>query len=71
MAGRGSLPGLLAYGNANNVVMEMAKKKRSMVKHTPGLAGANGTDPFMIRDAFLDDVGRMGFWGYRTFPRSD
>lgn len=68
MAGRGSLAGLLAYGNANDVVMEMAKEVLPMVQHTPVLAGVNGTDPFMIRDAFLDDIRRIGFSGIQNFP---
>ena len=53
MAGRGSLAGLMAYGNANEIVMEMAREVLPVVKHTPVLAGVNGTDPFMIRDDFL------------------
>src|SRR4029450_7245244 len=53
MAGRGSLAGLLAYGNANDVVGAMAREAGPVVRHTPVLAGVNGTDPFMIRDAFL------------------
>ena len=51
MAGRGSLAGLLAYGNANEIVCEMAHEVLPVVKHTPVLAGVSGTDPFMIRDA--------------------
>src|SRR5213079_3711094 len=53
MAGRGSLAGLLAYGNANEIVCEMAHEVLPVVKHTPVLAGVNGTDPFMIPDEFL------------------
>ena len=53
MAGRGSLAGLLAYGNANEIVCEMAHEVLPVVKHTPVLAGVNGTDPFMIADEFL------------------
>src|SRR6059058_5286803 len=53
MAGRGSLSGLLAYGNANDVVMEMAKEVLPVVKRTPVLAGVNGTDPFCQFDNFL------------------
>src|SRR3977135_1304844 len=56
MAGRGSLSGLLAYGNANQVVMEMAPEVLTAVHETPVLAGVNGTDPFMIRDHFLRQV---------------
>ena len=53
MAGRGSLAGLLAYGNANEIVCEMAREVLPVVKHTPVLAGVNGTDPFMLREPFL------------------
>src|SRR3954453_2499354 len=53
MAGRGSLAGLLAYGNANEIVTQMAREVLPVVKHTPVLAGVNGTDPFMIREPFL------------------
>src|ERR1700710_3033156 len=53
MAGRGSLAGLLAYGNANDVVVDMAREVLPVVRHTPVLAGVNGTDPFIIRDHFL------------------
>ncbi len=56
MAGRGSLSGLLAYGNANDIVMEMAREMLPVVKKTPVLAGVNGTDPFCIFDKFLDDI---------------
>src|ERR1700689_2320724 len=56
MAGRGSLAGLLAYGNANDVVMEMAQEVLPVVRHTPVLAGVNGTDPFCNFDYFLDQV---------------
>src|SRR5712692_29428 len=56
MAGRGSLSGLLAFGNANDVVMEMAKEVLPVVKKTPVLAGVNGTDPFCVFDLFLNDV---------------
>ena len=52
MAGRGSLAGLLAYGNANDIVMEMAHEVLPMVKKTPVLAGVNGTDPFIITEQF-------------------
>ena len=54
MAGRGSLAGLLAYGNANHIVVEMAGEVLPVVKHTPVLAGVNGTDPFCNFDHFLD-----------------
>jgi predicted TIM-barrel enzyme len=68
MAGRGSLSGLLAYGNANEIVMEMAKEVLPVVKKTPVLAGVNGTDPFCGFDAFLDDVSAVGFSGVQNFP---
>ncbi|MEM0946742.1 MAG: phosphoenolpyruvate hydrolase family protein [Pseudomonadota bacterium] len=68
MAGRGSLAGLLAYGNANEIVVDMAKEVLPVVKHTPVLAGVNGTDPFMIRDRFLDDLIALGFSGVQNFP---
>src|ERR1700751_2804642 len=53
MAGRGSAAGLLAYGNANEIVREMAVEVLPVVKHTPVLAGVNGTDPFVLPDEFL------------------
>src|SRR5215208_356664 len=68
MAGRGSLAGLLAYGNANAIVMEMAHEVLPMVKKTPVLAGVNGTDPFMITEQFLHEVGDIGFSGVQNFP---
>ena len=68
MAGRGSLSGLLAYGNANQIVKEMAYEVLTAVKHTPVLAGVNGTDPFMIRDVFLKELKELGFAGIQTFP---
>ncbi len=71
MAGRGSLAGLLAYGNANEIVMQMAKEVLPVVKNTPVLAGVNGTDPFCMFDSFLDEVAAVGFQGFRTFPPSD
>jgi Predicted TIM-barrel enzyme, possibly a dioxygenase len=57
MAGRGSLAGLLAYGNANEIVLEMAHEVLPVVRHTPVLAGVNGTDPFMLREPFLKKLG--------------
>ena len=54
MAGRGSLAGLMAYGNANEIVLDMAREVLPVVKHTPVLAGVNGTDPFLIDDAFFE-----------------
>ena len=68
MAGRGSLSGLLAYGNANDVVMEMAKEVLPVVKSTPVLAGVNGTDPFCIFNVFLNDLAAAGFSGVQNFP---
>ena len=68
MAGRGSLSGLLAYGNANDIVMEMANEVLPITQKTPVLAGVNGTDPFCNFDAYLDDVKRVGFSGIQNFP---
>jgi predicted TIM-barrel enzyme len=68
MAGRGSLSGLLAYGNANDVVREMAKEVLPVVKKTPVLAGVNGTDPFCVFDVFLSDLAAIGFSGVQNFP---
>src|ERR1700748_2134667 len=68
MAGRGSLAGLLAYGNANEIVCEMAREVLPVVKKTPVIAGVNGTDPFVTMDTFLDDLKRMGFSGVQNFP---
>jgi predicted TIM-barrel enzyme len=68
MAGRGSLAGLLAYGNANEIVREMALEVIPVVKDTPVLAGINGTDPFVIWDRFLDELGSLGFAGVQNFP---
>ncbi|MCO5090606.1 phosphoenolpyruvate hydrolase family protein [Bosea sp. (in: a-proteobacteria)] len=68
MAGRGSLAGVLAYGNANEIVMEMAREVLPVVKRTPVLAGVNGTDPFCLFDSFLDELKRMGFSGVQNFP---
>ncbi len=68
MAGRGSLAGLLAYGNANEIVCEMAHEVLPVVQHTPVLAGVNGTDPFMIADQFLRRLIDLGFSGVQNFP---
>ena len=68
MAGRGSAAGLLAYGNANEIVKEMACEVLPVVKHTPVLAGVNGTDPFVLMPQFLADLKRMGFSGVQNFP---
>jgi predicted TIM-barrel enzyme len=68
MAGRGSLAGLLAYGNANEIVCEMAREVLPVVRHTPVLAGVNGTDPFMIPEQFLRRLIDLGFSGVQNFP---
>ena len=68
MAGRGSLAGLLAYGNANDIVVEMAREVLPVVKKTPVLAGVNGTDPFMITEHFLQQLADLGFSGIQNFP---
>ena len=68
MAGRGSLAGLLAYGNANEIVKEMAREVLPVVRHTPVLAGVNGTDPFLLADHFLDELKALGFSGIQNFP---
>jgi predicted TIM-barrel enzyme len=68
MAGRGSLSGMLAYGNANEIVVEMAKEVLPVVKKTPVLAGVNGTDPFCVFDSFLDELAALGFSGVQNFP---
>ena len=68
MAGRGSLAGLMAYGNANEIVCEMALEVLPVVKHTPVVAGVNGTDPFMIPDQFLKRLIDLGFSGVQNFP---
>src|SRR5262250_36368 len=66
MAGRGSLAGLLAYGNANDIVLDMAKEVLPVVKKTPVLAGVNGTDPFLITDHFLKQIVDLGFSGIQN-----
>lgn len=68
MAGRGSLAGLLAYSDANAVVLDMAKEVLTVVKKTPVLAGVNGTDPFRDMDVFLDQIKTLGFSGVQNFP---
>ena len=68
MAGRGSLSGLLSYGNANEIVKEMANEVIPITKSTPVLAGVNGTDPFCNFDMFLEDLTRLGFSGIQNFP---
>jgi len=68
MAGRGSLAGLLAYGNANEIVLDMAPEVLPVVRQTPVLAGVNGTDPFMIPGPFLRQLAELGFSGVQNFP---
>lgn len=68
MAGRGSLAGLMAYGNANEIVVDMASEVLPVVKDTPVLAGVNGTDPFCNFDYFLDHLMAIGFSGVQNFP---
>ena len=68
MAGRGSAAGLLAYGNANEIVKEMACEVLPVVKSTPVLAGVNGTDPFVLMPQFLAELKHMGFSGVQNFP---
>ncbi len=68
MAGRGSLAGLMAYGNANDIVLDMAREVLPVVKATPVLAGVNGTDPFMITAHFLPQLAALGFSGVQNFP---
>jgi predicted TIM-barrel enzyme len=68
MAGRGSLAGLMPYGNANAIVREMAHEVITAVKRTPVLAGVCGTDPFMLRDSFLAELKEIGFAGIQNFP---
>ncbi|MGE3875810.1 MAG: phosphoenolpyruvate hydrolase family protein [Parvibaculaceae bacterium] len=68
MAGRGSLAGMMAYGNANDIVLDMAREVLPVVKQTPVLAGVNGTDPFCLFDDFLDRLTALGFAGIQNFP---
>src|SRR5215471_15103316 len=68
MAGRGSLAGLLAYGDANAIVLEMASEVLPVVKATPVLAGVNGTDPFRLMTRFLTELREVGFAGVQNFP---
>src|SRR3954469_16475837 len=68
MAGRGSAAGLLAYGNANEIVKEMAREVLPVVKRTPVLAGVNGTDPFVLMPQFLAELKHLGFSGVQNFP---
>ncbi len=68
MAGRGSLAGLLPYGDANAIVMDMAREVLPVVAETPVLAGVCGTDPFRLMPVFLEEVKRAGFSGVQNFP---
>jgi predicted TIM-barrel enzyme len=68
MAGRGSLAGLLAYGDANAIVLDMAREVLPVVRDTPVLAGVNGTDPFRLMGPFLDELKGLGFTGVQNFP---
>ncbi len=68
MAGRGSLAGLMPYGNANEIVKEMASEVLPVVRHTPVIAGVCGTDPFLLRDHFLQELIDLGFAGIQNFP---
>ena len=68
MAGRGSLAGLMPYGNANKIVKEMGREVLTAVNHTPVLAGVCATDPFMIRDHLLHELKQLGFAGIQNFP---
>ena len=68
MAGRGSMAGLMPYGNANEIVCEMAHEVLPVVRHTPVLAGVCGTDPFMIAEPFLRRLVDLGFSGIQNFP---
>src|ERR1700752_4632584 len=68
MAGRGSLSGMMPYGDANQIVVDMAREVLPIVKHTPVLAGVCGTDPFRVMKLFLRDVAQAGFSGVQNFP---
>jgi predicted TIM-barrel enzyme len=68
MAGRGSLSGMMPYGDANQIVMDMAREVLPIVQHTPVLAGVCGTDPFRIMKLFLREVQAAGFSGVQNFP---
>src|SRR5438270_4863574 len=67
MAGRGSLAGMMPYGDANGIVVEMAAEVLPVVKNTPVLAGVCGTDPFRLMPVFLDELNRIGFYGLQNF----
>src|SRR5881394_3496417 len=68
MAGRGSLSGMMPYGDANQIVVEMAREVLPVVKDTPVLAGVCGTDPFRLMPVFIGELKRMGFSGVQNFP---
>jgi predicted TIM-barrel enzyme len=68
MAGRGSLAGMMPFGDANAIVVDMAREVLPVVAHTPVLAGVCGTDPFRQMDVFLDEIARIGFSGVQNFP---
>jgi predicted TIM-barrel enzyme len=68
MAGRGSLAGMMPYGDANEIVIDMAREVLPVIAGTPVLAGVCGTDPFRQMDVFLDEVARLGFSGVQNFP---
>ncbi|MFZ9090030.1 MAG: phosphoenolpyruvate hydrolase family protein [Planctomycetaceae bacterium] len=68
MAGRGSLAGLMPYGNANQIVRELASEVLTAVSHTPVLAGVCGTDPFLLRTPFLRELQQLGYAGIQNFP---
>jgi predicted TIM-barrel enzyme len=68
MAGRGSLAGLMPYGDANAIVVDMAREVLPVVRHTPVLAGVCGTDPFRVMDVFLRQLKELGFAGVQNFP---
>jgi predicted TIM-barrel enzyme len=68
MAGHGSMAGLLPFGDANAIVMEMAREVLPVVKHTPVLAGVCGTDPMRLMDRFLQEIKQIGFAGVQNFP---
>src|SRR6266516_7226788 len=68
MAGRGSLAGLMPFGNANQIVREMAPEVLTAVRHTPVLAGLCATDPFLLREPFLRELKELGYAGVQNFP---
>ena len=68
MAGRGSLAGMMPYGDANQIVVEMASEVLPVVENIPVLAGVCGTDPFRLMDVFLKQIDAIGFSGVQNFP---